>query len=674
MHPERIPSQAELLQIFRRAGFREPTPLQERLIPLVLRGRDLAVHAADGSGATAAIAACLMIGMQGEATRPRALLIVAGIAEVADFSRIWARFTRPAREAPPVLLLGETDDVRREQRRLEKGAAVVVGTVERVIDHIRRGSLSFDVLETVFVEAPAASPAGREEPPAAPAAGAASLAAGLTAAEIREDFTRDAQFIFAKFPPRCQTVLFSRSAFGEEDALLALLHRPAFLTPDDLTAGAMEAAGAAGHLSVQVLEGRTPDALARILMGRGMFPALVLHAPRTDGQALAAGLRRRLLRVESISVSAAPASRRKLYASFTNRELDVLLLAFPVGGRLPQADLDELAPPFLVYYDLPAGRPTRESPGRDPSRGPVGAPGTAARRAPAILVLAGAGQEKELGRLQEAIGVTLQSGEAPSRDEVLGGAIKKIVERLRSESDPGELARLRATIRRSVPLFMRSWFTAYLLQAHLPFEPAGEPQPAEKGRQLPGRQPLGRQQAPAALRAAVAPGVRQAPAAPRPERVERPQIGSPQGGSRSVRTCESPTGSRGRRGESQRGEPRREPAARPQQQRQPAGRQQPAAPGVRPSAASDGSRYTQLFVSIGRNRKVFARDLTELFASTLQLTEAEIGDVRVFDKYSFVDVAAERAADAIARLSGTELKGRTITVNYAKKKEEKEGT
>lgn len=71
---------------------------------------------------------------------------------------------------------------------------------------------------------------------------------------------------------------------------------------------------------------------------------------------------------------------------------------------------------------------------------------------------------------------------------------------------------------------------------------------------------------------------------------------------------------------------------------------------------------------------MFTRDLTDLFAAALQLTEAEIGDVRVFDKYSFVDIASGRAADAIARLSGTQLKGRTITVNYAKKKEEKEST
>ena len=77
-------------------------------------------------------------------------------------------------------------------------------------------------------------------------------------------------------------------------------------------------------------------------------------------------------------------------------------------------------------------------------------------------------------------------------------------------------------------------------------------------------------------------------------------------------------------------------------------------------------------MSIGRNRRVYARDLTQLFTEKLQLLEGDIGGVRVFEKYSFVDIVPGRAEDAIAKLTGTELKGRAITVNYAKKKEEKE--
>ncbi|HEY9596034.1 MAG TPA: DbpA RNA binding domain-containing protein, partial [Spirochaetia bacterium] len=99
---------------------------------------------------------------------------------------------------------------------------------------------------------------------------------------------------------------------------------------------------------------------------------------------------------------------------------------------------------------------------------------------------------------------------------------------------------------------------------------------------------------------------------------------------------------------------------------------------ARPSGSQTQTRpegdYAQLFVSVGRSRRVYARDLTDLFTAKLQLSSGDIGGVRVFEKYSFVDIVAGKAQEAITKLSGTEVKGRPITVNFAKKKEEKEGT
>jgi hypothetical protein len=79
-------------------------------------------------------------------------------------------------------------------------------------------------------------------------------------------------------------------------------------------------------------------------------------------------------------------------------------------------------------------------------------------------------------------------------------------------------------------------------------------------------------------------------------------------------------------------------------------------------------------VSIGRNRRVYPRDLTDLFTQTLRLRADEIGSVRVFDKYSFVEIATSRAGEAISQLSGKDFKGRPISVNFAKKRGEKEGS
>jgi phage gp45-like len=53
-----------------------------------------------------------------------------------------------------------------------------------------------------------------------------------------------------------------------------------------------------------------------------------------------------------------------------------------------------------------------------------------------------------------------------------------------------------------------------------------------------------------------------------------------------------------------------------------------------------------------------------------QVLEEQIGDIRTMDNYCFINIdpAAEEAAIRI--LGGTEYKGRLLTVNRAKKKED----
>jgi nucleoside-diphosphate-sugar epimerase len=57
-------------------------------------------------------------------------------------------------------------------------------------------------------------------------------------------------------------------------------------------------------------------------------------------------------------------------------------------------------------------------------------------------------------------------------------------------------------------------------------------------------------------------------------------------------------------------------------------------PGKQAASGIQRPEFTQLFVSIGRNRRVFARELIELFTEKLQLGAHELGSVRVFDNFS----------------------------------------
>jgi RNA-binding protein YlmH len=73
---------------------------------------------------------------------------------------------------------------------------------------------------------------------------------------------------------------------------------------------------------------------------------------------------------------------------------------------------------------------------------------------------------------------------------------------------------------------------------------------------------------------------------------------------------------------------------------------------------------------VGKSRGVYPKDLAALFGDTLRVDRDRIGDIRVLDNYSFLEIDSALAEQAIAELSGSELKGKQISVNYARKKDE----
>jgi hypothetical protein len=79
--------------------------------------------------------------------------------------------------------------------------------------------------------------------------------------------------------------------------------------------------------------------------------------------------------------------------------------------------------------------------------------------------------------------------------------------------------------------------------------------------------------------------------------------------------------------------------------------------------------YKTMFVGVGKNRKVFPRDLIQLFSNVDGITGSDIGQIKILDNYSFVELSEEKAESAIEELNGKEYRGRKLNVNYARKKD-----
>lgn len=92
----------------------------------------------------------------------------------------------------------------------------------------------------------------------------------------------------------------------------------------------------------------------------------------------------------------------------------------------------------------------------------------------------------------------------------------------------------------------------------------------------------------------------------------------------------------------------------------------------RPRVQIDPSMAATIFISIGRNRRVFPRDLVGLLVGAAGLDRDRIGDIRVLANYSFVQLFAEDAEKAIAALNNYEYRGRSLSVSYSRQKDAEE--
>lgn len=77
-----------------------------------------------------------------------------------------------------------------------------------------------------------------------------------------------------------------------------------------------------------------------------------------------------------------------------------------------------------------------------------------------------------------------------------------------------------------------------------------------------------------------------------------------------------------------------------------------------------------VFVSIGRNRRVYPRDLVGLFIGVAGIEKERIGDIRVLANYSFVQLFKDDAEKAITALNGHIYRGRALSVSYSKQRPE----
>ena len=146
-----LPLSAATLANLDALGYTEMTPIQAQSLPVMLKGKDLIAQAKTGSGKTAAFGIALL-----EPLNPRYFgcqaLVLCPTRELAD--QVAKELRRLARSADNIKILTLCGGVSIGPQigSLEHGAHVIVGTPGRIQEHLKKGSLKLDGLNTLVLD------------------------------------------------------------------------------------------------------------------------------------------------------------------------------------------------------------------------------------------------------------------------------------------------------------------------------------------------------------------------------------------------------------------------------------------------------------------------------------------------------------------------------------------
>jgi ATP-dependent RNA helicase DeaD len=124
-----------------RAGYQTPTPIQAAFTPKALAGHDVIGQAPTGTGKTAAFLLPILNGIREEAPGPQAV-VLAPTRELAVQIAAEAEKLAYGMNIRPVAIYGG-QRYGAQFAALREGAQLVIGTPGRILDHMGRGSLTF---------------------------------------------------------------------------------------------------------------------------------------------------------------------------------------------------------------------------------------------------------------------------------------------------------------------------------------------------------------------------------------------------------------------------------------------------------------------------------------------------------------------------------------------------
>ncbi len=504
------PLQGEINKLILASGYRQPTQLQDKLIPLILSGKDVYVEAGEQRGKSLSLAISFILRLKKVHEGIKSLIITESAETAAKLNKSIKRLVELRSARLGVIVVGFSDLIKKEGRQLNGNPDIVIGTSARIIDHIRRGHVDFSHIELVCID----------EPP-----------------KHVQEFLNDIFFIFSKLPAQRQTIYFTSSQENGENNLFSLLKRPVSLQKSDFYIDMLPL-----EHTYLITENKI-DTIKALVIAKRMDAILIMCKTAAECRKLEKELNSAQLKAVYVAESLPDEKIDRYLDSFNIGKKSILIVSFSEIKAISPEGIS-----YLINYDLPFTPEDYLE---------ICKPQIIGTNCTQIINLVSKQHIKDISKIEEICNMKMKQQQFPKDEEILKGFLSTIVKKIKEEENPLELEFYKKLVKKNVSLFDRSYLMAYFVRNAL--------------KKMPTKK----------------------------------------------------------------------------------------------------ANLTTLFVSAGKNKRIFRQDLIKLFVDALHLNEADIGEIKILENYSFIDIPEPYAQKAIDSLNNADFKGRRITVNFSRKKTEK---
>lgn len=307
-----------ILQALEEIGYETPSPIQAEAIPHLLNGLDLLGQAQTGTGKTAAFALPALTRIDVKLQKPQVLVLTPTrelALQVAEAFQTYARHLKNFH----VLPVYGGQGMGAQLHQLKRGAHVIVGTPGRVMDHLRRQTLSLENLQTLVLD---------------------------EADEmLNMGFLEDVEWILEHTPATRQTALFSATM---PDAIKRVAQKYLKSPQEVKIKTKTTTVSTIEQRFVQTSVANKIDALTRVLEVEEFDAAIIFVRTKTETVELAEKLEARGYATSALNGDMSQVLRERTVENMKNGTIDIVV-ATDVAAR----GLDVQRITHVINYDIP---------------------------------------------------------------------------------------------------------------------------------------------------------------------------------------------------------------------------------------------------------------------------------------------------------------------------------